>query len=77
MTNADLTAAIRRGAGDYLESIDLFDVYQGDDLGEGKKSLAYAVVFRSSEKTLKAKDSAAIRANIVAEAEKLGAQLRS
>lgn len=77
VTNAQLSDAIRAGAGEYLESIALFDVYHGDDLGEGKKSLAYSVVFRAPNKTLKSKDAAAIRANIVAEASRIGAQLRS
>ena len=43
----DLGEAIRDAAGDMLESIELFDVYTGDQVGEGKKSLAYAVTFRA------------------------------
>ena len=46
-------------------------------VGEGKKSLAYAVVFRSPDKTLSADDSDAIRQAIVAKAADLGAQLRA
>ena len=50
---ADVEAALREGAGDLLESIRLFDVYTGDQVGEGKKSLAYALRFRAPDRTLK------------------------
>ncbi len=46
MTAAELENVIRRSRRQQLESIELFDVYTGDQLGEGKKSLAYAVTFR-------------------------------
>lgn len=74
---AQLEQAIRDAAGDALESIELFDVFTGEQVGEGKKSLAYAVVFRSGEKTLAAEDSEAIRQAIVTKAAELGAQLRA
>ncbi|HEY9291455.1 MAG TPA: phenylalanine--tRNA ligase subunit beta, partial [Microlunatus sp.] len=44
--------AVRSGAGELLEEIRLFDVYTGDQLGEGKKSLAYALRFRAIDRTL-------------------------
>ena len=72
-----LEAVIREAAGANLESIELFDVFTGEQVGEGKKSLAYAVVFRSPDKTLSADDSDAIRQAIVAKAADLGAQLRA
>ena len=87
VTSAQLATVIEQAAGDVLESIQLFDVFHGNihsgdvnssgGLGEGKKSLAYAVVFRSPSKTLTAEDSEAIRASIVEKAQALGAQLRS
>ena len=52
-------------------------LFTGEQVGEGKKSLAYAVVFRSPSKTLSAEDSDAIRKAIVAEAAEIGAQLRA
>ena len=69
--------AIAEAAGDSLEDIKLFDVFTGDQLGEGVKSLAYAVTFRAPDKTLTSEDSEAIRKRIVDEASKLGAQLRA
>ena len=77
VTAAELKQVIVEAAGDSLESIELFDVYTGDQLGEGEKSLAYAVTFRAPDKTLASEDSEAIRKRIVDEASKLGAQLRA
>jgi phenylalanyl-tRNA synthetase beta chain len=44
-----------------LESIHLFDVYTGDQVGDGKRSLAFALRFRASDRTLKEGESAAAR----------------
>lgn len=77
VTAAQLKAAIEEGAGDVLESIELFDVYTGDQVGEGMKSLAYAVTFRAPDRTLTAQDNEATRARIVERTALLGAQLRA
>ena len=50
VTAGQLENVIRKAAGANLESIELFDVFTGEQVGEGKKSLAYAVVFRSPSK---------------------------
>jgi phenylalanyl-tRNA synthetase beta chain len=49
---ADVEAALVTGAGGLLESVRLFDVYTGDQLGAGKKSLAFALRFRAPDRTL-------------------------
>ena len=49
---ASVEAAIWSGGGDLLESVRLFDVYSGSQLGEGRKSLAYALTFRAADRTL-------------------------
>ncbi|MCL6422653.1 phenylalanine--tRNA ligase subunit beta [Brachybacterium sp. JHP9] len=59
-------AAIVVGIGDVLESVHLFDVFTGEQVGEGKKSLAFAVRLRSAEGTLSAKDIAAARERCIA-----------
>jgi phenylalanyl-tRNA synthetase beta chain len=70
-------AALREGAGELLESIRLFDVYTGDQVGEGKKSLAYALRFRAPDRTLKEGEAAAARAAAVSlAAERTGAVQR-
>jgi phenylalanyl-tRNA synthetase beta chain len=74
---APVEAALREGAGELLESIRLFDVYVGAQVGEGKKSLAYSLRFRASDRTLTVEETTAARDAAVALAgERTGAQLR-
>ncbi|MBO4863164.1 MAG: phenylalanine--tRNA ligase subunit beta [Eubacterium sp.] len=49
----DIEKIIRKNAGQYLESLELFDVYEGEQVGEGKKSVAFSLAFRSVDHTLK------------------------
>lgn len=75
---ADVEAALREGAGELLESIRLFDVYTGDQVGEGRKSLAYALRFRAVDRTLKEGEAAAARdAAVALAAERTGAVQRA
>ena len=65
------------GTGVFLESIRLFDVYTGEQAGEGRKSLAYKLRFRAPDRTLTAEEASAARDAAVAEAERrTGAVLR-
>jgi phenylalanyl-tRNA synthetase beta chain len=76
---ADVEAALREGAGELLESIRLFDVYENaEQLGEGCKSLAYALRFRAADRTLTVDEASAARdAAVALAAERTGAVLRS
>jgi phenylalanyl-tRNA synthetase beta chain len=75
---ADVEAALREGAGELLESIRLFDVYTGEQVGEGKKSLAFALRFRAPDRTLKEGETAAARdAAVALAAERTGAVQRA
>lgn len=70
-------AALRAGAGDLLEDIALFDVFTGDQVGEGCKSLAYAMRFRAADRTLTEHEASGHReAAVAAAAESVGAVLR-
>ena len=62
---------IEEAAGELLESVALFDVYESDQLGVDKKSLAFAMVFRAGDKTLTEDEAseARMRAAKAAEAE--------
>ncbi|MCX4979801.1 phenylalanine--tRNA ligase subunit beta [Streptomyces sp. NBC_00572] len=74
---AEVEAALAEGAGELLESIRLFDVYTGDQLDEGTKSLAYALKFRAEDRTLTVDEATAARDAAVALAsERTGAVLR-
>ncbi|MER8043988.1 phenylalanine--tRNA ligase subunit beta [Streptomyces sp. NPDC094032] len=65
------------GAGELLESIRLFDVYTGDQIDAGKKSLAYALKFRAPDRTLTVEEATAARdAAVALAAEHTGAVLR-
>jgi phenylalanyl-tRNA synthetase beta chain len=54
----DVTAAITQAAGETLESLTLFDVYRGEQIGAGNVSLAYRLAFRHPERTLTDEDVA-------------------
>ncbi|MFF1566069.1 phenylalanine--tRNA ligase subunit beta [Streptomyces sp. NPDC058293] len=74
---ADVEKALREGAGELLESLRLFDVFTGEQLGEGRKSLAYALRFRASDRTLTVDEASAARdAAVALAAERTGAVLR-
>ncbi|GAA1069818.1 phenylalanine--tRNA ligase subunit beta [Kitasatospora arboriphila] len=74
---AEVEAALREGAGALLESIRLFDVFTGEQAGEGKKSLAYTLRFRADDRTLTADEASAARESAVAAAGgRTGALLR-
>jgi phenylalanyl-tRNA synthetase beta chain len=79
---ADVEAALSAGAagadgGGLLEEIRLFDVYTGEQAGEGNKSLAYTLRFRAPDRTLTDEEVTAARDAAVAEAaRRVGAVLR-
>ena len=74
---ADLAATLEEGAGPLLESVRLFDVWTGDQVGAGKKSLAFALRFRAPDRTLTEAETSAARAAAVAlAAERHGAVQR-
>ncbi len=73
-----LLAAIRQAGGDELRSVTPFDEYRGEQIGEGKRSLAFSVAFGSPERTLTDEDGALVRGRIVeALATQFGAVLRA
>ena len=74
----DLIAAAREAAGPELRDLRVFDVYRGEQVGPGKKSIALAAAFQSPERTLSDEDAAAIRQRIVqALSKQYGAELRA
>lgn len=74
----ELVAAAHEAAGPELRTARVFDVYRGEQVGEGRKSVAIRLVFQSPERTLSDEDAAAIRERIVAAlAKRYGAELRA
>jgi phenylalanyl-tRNA synthetase beta chain len=75
---AEVEAALLEGAGELLERIRLFDVYTGDPVPPGKKSLAFALRFRAPDRTLTEADTGAARdAAVAVAAVRLGAEQRA
>ncbi len=69
---------IRQTGGKTLASVRLFDVFRSEQIGAGKKSLAYALTYQSLDGTLTDKDAAQIRSRIIKRLDQeLGAKLRS
>jgi phenylalanyl-tRNA synthetase beta chain len=76
--SADLIATIREVGGAELESVELFDVYSGEQVGSGRVSLALHLEFRAADRTLTDDEVAASRAKIAAAlAERHGGELRA
>ena len=75
---SDLLKAVKSAAGSILSDIQLFDLYQGEGVGEGKKSLAITVTLTPRKATLTEDEIESISADVIAFAEKkCGAILRS
>ena len=73
----DVLNVVRTGAGDLLEDIRLFDVYEGSQVADGHKSLAFALRFRAQDRTLAAEEVAVARqSGVDAAAKAFGATLR-
>ncbi|HSZ04407.1 MAG TPA: phenylalanine--tRNA ligase subunit beta [Solirubrobacteraceae bacterium] len=68
--------AVRGAAGETLDEVSVFDVYTGEQVGEGRRSLALALSFRALDRTLTDEDIEPVRAKIVAALEQLGGELR-
>ena len=73
---AQALATVRDAAGGALEDVQVFDVYTGPQVGEGRRSLALALSFRAPDRTLADEDVAPPRARIVAALAEIGGELR-
>jgi len=75
---AQVAALIRRGAGELLEALTLFDVYTGPQVGEGKRSLTYHLTFRAADRTLTDDALVKVRRKIIGGLEReIGATIRA
>ena len=71
---AEIEETIRKAGGNLVEKVQLFDIYKGAQIPEGKKSIAYAIAYRDEKKTLEDKDIAKVHDKILKALEhKLGA----
>jgi len=74
---ADVLNVINQAGGNIIRDVDLFDMYEGDEIPGSKKSLAFHIIFQSDEKTLKDEEIDKIQRKIIRELEKIkGWQVR-
>lgn len=72
-----LEKAMKSAAGKVIEKIELFDIYRGKQIPEGKKSVAFSVVMRAADRTLTVDEADSAVKKVVKALESLGASLRS
>ena len=75
--SAVLEKEIRSACGDILESLKVFDVYTGEKVQPGKKSIAYSLTLRHADRTLKDEEADAAIQNALKRLESVGAFIRS
>jgi phenylalanyl-tRNA synthetase beta chain len=73
---AEVRAAVLEGGGELLRSAEVFDLYRGEQLGEGRKSLALRLSFRATDRTLTDEEVAERRGAIEQAVAKIGGSLR-
>ena len=74
---AVIEAVIKKSSGKLLEEVKLFDVYEGKQIPEGKKSVAYSAVFRAEDRSLTGEEVQEVFDKVLKNLEKeLNAQLR-
>ena len=77
LTAGEIEKIIRSESGAILESLELFDIYEGERIGADKKSMAYSITFRNKEKTLEESEISAVMDKILNGLQAIGAVLRS
>lgn len=73
---ADVIAAVEASGGKYLQGASIFDVFEGEQVGEGKKSLAIRLTYAADDRTLTDKETEKARKSITAMLEEIGGALR-
>ena len=77
VTVGDMESVIKANGGKYLEQVELFDIFRGKQIGEGKKSVAFSVVFRAEDRTLQDSEVSGIMEKMIESLQKeLNAVLR-
>jgi len=75
--SADIEAVISKQGGFLLKQVDLFDIFRGEQIGAGMKSMAYRLTYQAPNRTLNDKDVGKLRERIIQQLEKeLGAKVR-
>lgn len=73
----DIESAIREAAGEHFESVALFDLYEGDQIEENHKSVAFTITFRGKDKTLSDEEITDAMESVIKRLKEMGLSLRS
>jgi phenylalanyl-tRNA synthetase beta chain len=73
---ATVCGVVVEAGGEYLRAAEIFDLFEGEQLGEGRKSLALRLEFRADDRTLADEEISGVRAAIMADLEAIGGTLR-
>ncbi|MBJ7353656.1 MAG: phenylalanine--tRNA ligase subunit beta [Thermoleophilaceae bacterium] len=73
---AEVIAAVESSGGKYLQNANVFDVFEGEQVGEGKKSLAIRLTYAAPDRTLTDKETEKARKSITQKLEEIGGALR-
>jgi phenylalanyl-tRNA synthetase beta chain len=73
---SEVRAAVLAGGGELLHAAEVFDLYKGEQIGEGRKSLALNLEFRAADRTLTDEEVAGLREAIKAKLDEIGGTLR-
>ena len=65
VSHDDVLRMVKKAKADFLHSVELFDVFRGKGIPEGKKSVAYAFVYRDKDRTLKDEEVTAVHAKVI------------
>jgi phenylalanyl-tRNA synthetase beta chain len=77
ITSAEIVSVIRNAGGFLLKQVDLFDIFRGEQIGAGNKSLAYRLTYQAPNRTLNDIDVGKLRNRIIKQLEKeLGVKVR-
>lgn len=77
MPVGDIEAIIAKRGGKLVESYNLFDIYEGSQIKEGFKSVAYSIAFRANDRTLEDKDITPVMEKILEDLKAAGVELRA
>ena len=76
--SSEIESILKKVGGRLLESVDVFDLYKGDKIDDGKKSIAYSLVFKNDDRTLTDEEVTEVFEKMINQVEsKLGAELRN
>ena len=73
----EIAKAIKKAAGSLLTNTEIFDVYEGKNIPEGKRSIAYSLSFGANDRTLTDEEINNIMSKVIDSLKKMGAELRA